>query len=169
MQRWRWMSAMLAAGVLLSASSASALCIYKGVDHAETTVAEEFADATWVVRARVVSGAHHWSETDDDEPWTVYRLEVLERFKGHAPSRLRFFTFRNSGAFYLERPWRGGRDGTDVGSEYLLFLEPWNGGPGDPAEMKGAVFVTYSCGVSGPWRDVGPKDRAALRALRHRP
>jgi hypothetical protein len=43
----------LAAGFAVAGSSARALCTYKGQMYAKTTLAEEFADAKWVVRAKV--------------------------------------------------------------------------------------------------------------------
>ena len=128
-------------------SSAHALCIYKGELNAQTTVGREFEDSRWVVKAKVLSATAHFIE--GEEPWTEYQLEVRHAYKGDPPRRLRFFTFRNSGGFYLDR----GQE-HDVGGEYLLFLNPTPRFPHHPAAARGTVSVNYSCGVSGPWSGV---------------
>lgn len=65
---------------------------------------------------------------------TVYRLQVVHRFKGDLPEQFAFSTERNSGGFYLDND----SGGPDVGGEYLLFLVPnprrrwdqrWSGTP----------------------------------------
>jgi len=140
-------------------SSAQALCIYKGELYAETSVSQEFEDSRWVVKAKVLSATDHFIE--GEEPWTEYQLEVQNAFKGAPPQRLRFFTFRNSGGFYLDR----GRE-HDLGGEYLLFLNPTASLPTIPAAASGTVSVNYSCGVSGLWRRVTSEARTELLRLR---
>ena len=140
-------------------SSAHALCIYKGELYAETSVSQEFEDSRWVVKAKVLSAVDHFIE--GEEPWTEYQLEVQDAFKGDPPRRLRFFTFRNSGGFYLDR----GRE-HDLGGEYLLFLNPTASLPAIPAAASGTVSVNYSCGVSGPWSSVTSGARTELLRLR---
>src|SRR5690606_11766087 len=122
------------------------------------TLAEEFRDARWVVRTRVLSATDHIVE--GEEPWTEYRLEVREAYKGRPPDRLRFFTLRNSGGFYLDR-------GTapDIGRDYLLFLNPTPDAPDIPAAARGTVSINYSCGVSEPWAEVPEEARAELVRL----
>lgn len=140
-------------------SSAHALCIYKGELYAETSVSQEFQDSRWVVKAKALSATDHFIE--GEEPCTEYQLEVQNAFKGTPPRRLRFFTFRNSGGFYLDR----GRD-HDLGGEYLLFLNPTISSPAIPAAASGTVSVNYSCGVSGLWNSVTSGARADLAQLR---
>lgn len=157
-----WMRAIVLPFVIaLSAvgSSAHALCIYKGELYAKTSVSQEFGDSRWVVKAKVLSATDHVIE--GEEPWTEYQLEVQNAFKGTPPRRLRFFTFRNSGGFYLDR----GRE-HDLGGEYLLFLNPTTGSPAIPAAASGTVSVNYSCGVSGLWSSVTSGARADLLRLR---
>ncbi len=140
-------------------SSAHALCIYKGELYAETSVSQEFEDARWVVKAKVLSATDHFIE--GEEPWTEYQLEVQNAFKGTPPRRLRFFTFRNSGGFYLDR----GQE-HDLGGEYLLFLNPTASSSAIPAAASGTVSVNYSCGVSARWSSVTSGARADLLRLR---
>jgi hypothetical protein len=126
-------------------------------------VRQEFREADVVVRATLVSELNVW----DDEPsasfraqWgdsanvVLYRLKVLETFKGKPGSRIRFFEERNSGAFYL-----------DVDKEYLLFLNYIRPYKGRPRAADGAVKVRYACGQSKPWHDVQPATLKFLRAL----
>lgn len=140
----------------LVASPASALC-------SGAPLRQEFREADVVVRATLVSELDVW----DDEPsasfrtqWgdsanvVLYRLKVLETFKGRPGSRIRFFEERNSGAFYL-----------DVDKEYLLFLNYIRPYKGRPAAADGAVEVRYACGQSKPWREVQPATLEAIRAL----
>ena len=125
---------------------------------------QEFREADVVIRATLVSELNVW----DDEPsasfraqWgdggivVLYRLKVLEIFKGKPGSRIRFFEERNSGAFYL-----------DADKEYLLFLNYIRPSNGRPAAAEGAVEVRYACGQSKPWREVQPATLKALRSLR---
>lgn len=155
----RWMIARLCCWIALTtlvASPASALC-------SGATVQQEFYEADVVVRATLVSELNIW----DDEPsasfraqWgdsgnvVLYRLKVLETFKGKPGSRVRFFEERNSGAFYL-----------DADKEYLLFLNYIRPYSGRPAAAEGAVEVRYACGQSKPWREVQLATLKAIRSL----
>ena len=76
-----------------------------------------------------------------------------------------FFTYRDSGGFYMDRPWMDLPKGHDIGGEYLLFLQPSEYLTPDPPEAKGTVFVNYNCGQSKAWNEVSPADRARLDAL----
>ncbi len=147
----------------IAATPATALCIYNGVDNAKTTLSQEFHDSSWVVQARVVSVKDHWSESGDS--WTIYNLEVLHAYKSHPPRLLKFFTTRDSGGFYMDKAWVALPAGHDIGGKYLLFLNLWPDRKDLPPETKGAVFVNYNCGVSGPWADVSPADRERLATL----
>lgn len=151
---------LLAVALTLAAvpSSVDALCVYKGAPYARPALGQEFRDSLWVVRARLLSATDHFDE--GDAPWTEYQLEVLESYKGGPPRRLRFFTFRDSGGFYLDRG-----PAPDLGGEYLLFLNPTPDGPEIPGAARGAVSVNYSCGLSGPWEAVPHDIRAELRRL----
>ncbi|MET3712380.1 hypothetical protein ABIC65_003092 [Sphingomonas trueperi] len=126
---------MLAAAILVIAWSfpASALCIYHGVDNAKTTIAQEFTDSRWVVRAHVVSVDYHWS--DEDESWALYRLKIMKSYKGQLRMRFAFFTERNSGGFYMD----GDGGGPDLDRDYLLFLTPRPFPRSDPPAAKGAL------------------------------
>lgn len=163
----------LSAALLLAtapASPAVALCIYKGVDNATTTLSQEFRDSRWVVRARVLSafdGVVEASSPDAGMRFTVYRLAVVRAYKGRPAPRLTFFTQRNSGGFYMDRPWHRLPGGHDVGGEYLLFLNPDQPYSGRPAAARNSVFVNYSCGQSRLWRDVPRSARRELAALAH--
>ena len=148
----------LALALAALGSSAHALCIYKGELYAQTTLSQEFEDSGWVVKAKVLSATDHFGE--GEEPWTEYQLEVQHAYKGDSSQRLRFFTFRNSGGFYLDR----GQE-HDIGGEYLLFLNPTPSFPDAPAAARGTVSVNYSCGVSGSWSSVSATSRTALVRL----
>jgi len=151
-----------ALAVLLAPHAACALCIYKGEDNAKTTIDREFKDSKWVVKAKVLTARDHASE---DESWTIYRIEVLHAFKGNPATRLRFFTYRDSGGFYMDRPRESLPSGHDIGGDYLLFLNPVRAHDGFPSAARGAVLVNYSCGLSGPWARVAQSDRSQLSAL----
>ncbi|GAA0735996.1 MULTISPECIES: hypothetical protein [Sphingomonas] len=155
----------LAIAILVTtwSSPASALCIYRGADNAKTTIAQEFRDSRWVVRAHVVSVDYHWS--DEDESWTLYRLKVVKSYKGNLTTRFTFFTERNSGGFYMD----GNDGGPDLDRDYLLFLTPQAFGKGQPASARGALWVNYNCGQSKVWNEVTAREAAELATLsRHR-
>lgn len=107
------------------ATPARALCIHNGRLYAKTSLAQEFRESRWVVRAHVVAADYHWS--DEDESWTFYRLRVVGAFKGPRLRRFTFFTTRDSGGFYLDAD--GGTP--DLDHDYLLFLQPAKGKPQD--------------------------------------
>jgi hypothetical protein len=147
----------LAALTLACAAPAKASCFYGGKFDARTSIAQEFRDSRWVVRAKVIAASDHWS--DDKDSWTTYDLAVLDTFKGKLPSRIRFFTTRDSGGFYMDQGLRH-----DIGGEYLLFLWARPNRKDLPPEAKGAFFVNYNCGLSGPWAKVTAVDRQRLNA-----
>ena len=150
--------------IAVAPAPAKALCIYRGVDNARTSLEQEFRDSRWVVRARVVSAQSHWPSDDDEsesEPWTLYRLEVVQSYKGVLPRRFTFFTGRHSGGFYMDRD--GGAP--DVGGEYLLFLVRYPRSRTDPPAARRALWVNYSCGQSRPWREVTGDERRRLLGL----
>jgi hypothetical protein len=144
---------------LIAAPSAQALCVYQGTLYARTTLQQEFVDSPWVVRARVVS-AVQGETTEEHDPWTVYRLEIVSAFKGDPPRQISVFTERNSGGFYMDR----GGEGPDIGQDYLLFLQPLDM-RGRPAAARDAWRTNYSCGQSRPWREVDEAAQAQLQAL----
>jgi hypothetical protein len=153
--------ALTAAVALLSAGPANALCIYHGVDNAKTTLEQEFRDSRWVVRAHVTSADYHWS--DEDESWTLYRLKVVQSFKGKLPNNFTFFTERNSGGFYMD-----GNDATpDLNGDYLLFLARFPRST-DPPAARGALWVNYNCGQSKAWARVSKDELRRLRLLSSR-
>jgi len=126
--------------------------------YAKTTLSEEFADAKWVVQAKVLAADEHWS--DEDYSWTIYHLQILTAFKGKPPLRIRMFTYRDSGGFYLDKGMNA-----DLGGVYLLFLDPVS--PGDPDQARGATEVNYACGQSKTWGEVSAEDQKRLSELAH--
>lgn len=150
--------AIIAAVALVAARPADALCIYNGVDNAKTTLEQEFHDSQWVVRARVTSADYHWS--DEGESWTLYRLKVVQSFKGKLPNNFTFFTERNSGGFYMD----GNGATPDLDGDYLLFLTRFPR-PTDPPAARGAFWVNYNCGQSKPWAQASKDDLRRLRLL----
>lgn len=135
---------------------AEALCYYRGALYAKTTLRQEFRDARWVVRARVVS-ASNWQTRD--KRGTTYRLALLHAFKGKLTSYFNFSTERNSGGFYLE-----GLNG-EMGEEFLLFLTTPSSDFAYPPQARRSTWVNYGCGQSKPWREVTAEQSHALTAL----
>jgi hypothetical protein len=152
--RWKWIATVF----FLSGSAANALCIHNGKLYAKTTLAQEFAESRWVVRARVEEGHSHFG---DPTSWTVYRLRVIHAFKGAPPQQFRFYTRRDSGGFYMDSD----RGRPDVGRDYLLFLNPASLSTEDPSVARGAMWVNYECGQSKPWINVSASERKKLSAL----
>ena len=133
------------------------------MDNAKTTIAQEFTDSRWVVRAHVVSVDYHWS--DEDESWALYRLKIVKSYKGQLRTRFTFFTERNSGGFYMD----GDGGGPDLDRDYLLFLTPRPFPRSDPPAAKGALWINYNCGQSKVWSEVTASEAAELVMLsRHR-
>ena len=131
--------------------------MYKGELYAKTTLQQEFRDAHLIVRGEVVSS----EEIHDPNLGVLYHVRVKQTFKGKPTAVLVDYSERSSGGFYL-----------DVGTEFLLFLNPID--PGDAVidlgnnwarRAPGAMMVNYSCGQSRPWGEVPPKDRNLLNAL----
>lgn len=160
-------AALTPALALAPLSQAQALCLYKGELYAKTTTAQEFADSQWVVRARLVSAADHYpddaSNDPDDGPWVIYTIQVEETFKGQPAPTLTLYSERNSGGFYLERPWTGAHPG----DEFLLFLNPIDQVERRPDAAAGSTMVNYSCGQSKPWSELTAEERQALTTLSH--
>jgi hypothetical protein len=153
------LSCMAALAVLAAATAAApagAFCYYGGRMNAKTTVAEEYRDARWAVRATILSADEHWrKDAGGDESWVVYRLRITARFKGPPARGLRLFSFHDSGGFY-----------PDIGGDYLLFLDP----PSQilPGGVRHVVQVNYACGQSRPWREIRLADRRRLAARARR-
>jgi hypothetical protein len=149
---------VVAAVVLLgTASGTFALCIYNGQLYTKTTLEQEFRDAGLVVRAEVMSS----DDIHDPYLGVLYHVRVKQTLKGNPTTVLLDYSERDSGGFYL-----------DVGTEFLLFLNPID--PGDAVtylgqnwatRAPGAMMVNYSCGQSRPWNEVPSKDRELLNAL----
>lgn len=149
--------------MLTAPTGAQALCSYNDELYARTTIAQEFADAPWVIRGRLVSVTESRADGigDDEEPWTLYRVRIVQRYKGDPPVEISVFTYRNSGGFYMDRPG----EGPDIGGEYLLFLQPTAGLSGLPEAARGGAIVNYSCGQSKPWAEVPTAGRSELAGL----
>lgn len=148
---------LLVGAILTAPSAAHALCSYQGELYAQTTLEQEYRDARWVVRARVIS-ATGWESRE--ESGTVYRLEIVRSFKGSLSGQFSFSTERNSGGFYLDRGTK-----PDIGGEYLLFLTENPRGASMPAPVKNALVINYSCGQSRHWSEVSQLDRATIAEL----
>jgi hypothetical protein len=144
---------------LMAAVPASAFCEYRGQLYARTTIQQEYGDARWVVRARLLSVTDFFE--DRYFPGTLYRLQVLETFKGNPPRNISLYTHRSSGGFYIY-----GRPDEPIGAEWLLFLNPgrWAAAENPPA-ARGATSVNYSCGQSRLWSAVQNSDRELLRRV----
>lgn len=147
---------------LLAAAPANALCFYTKADlfagkaRSYTTLAQEFRDSRWVVRARVISARYRSTDSDS---WTLYTVRVLDRFKGSPIRTMRVFTYRDSGGFYLDK----GPNSPDRANDYLLFLNPAS--QVLPRGMRNAAQVNFSCGQSRPWKELRRADRAKLELL----
>jgi hypothetical protein len=148
---------LLVGAILTGPSTAHALCSYRGELYAETTLEQEYRDARWVVRARVIS-ATGWESREESA--TVYRLEVVRSFKGSLSGQFSLLTERNSGGFYLDRGTK-----PDIGGEYLLFLNENPRTASMPAPVKNALVINYSCGQSRHWNEVSQMDRATIAEL----
>jgi hypothetical protein len=140
---------------------AFALCVHNGELYAKTTLGQEYREARWVVRARVLS-ARSWE--DSEANGTVYRLQVVHHFKGDLPEQFAFSTERNSGGFYLDNE----SGGPDVGAEYLLFLVANPRGASGPPVVRNSLWVNYACGQSRRWSAVASADQTELAALSSR-
>jgi hypothetical protein len=141
---------------LASASSANALCVYKGDLYAKTTIEQEFQDSKFVVLGTVLS-SREIPIPDNDlnaESGVIYRIRINQVFKGRAPSVIANYSERNSGGFYL-----------DVGTQYLLFLNPMTVDDGAKQVAPGALRVNYSCGQSRPWREIAAEAKKRLATL----
>lgn len=160
---------LLSLVALAATAPAHALCFYTkadfyaGKDRSYTTVPQEFRDAKWVVRAKVLSAVYHQADGRTDS-WTLYRLRILQTLKGRPVTALRLFTYRDSGGFYLDKG-----NGPDLGTDYLLFLVP----PSQtlPPGLGRVTQINFNCGQSKPWRETSAADRAwlAAHAKRRRP
>jgi hypothetical protein len=146
-----------AAAMLTLPGPAFALCSYRGELYAQTTLDQEYEDAPFVVRARVLS-ASDWQGAE--ERGTVYQLEVVQSFKGTLPQTFLFSTERNSGGFYLDRGTK-----PDIGGEYLLFLTDGPRMTSTSAPDASAFAINYSCGQSRRWDAISRQDRARLAEL----
>lgn len=147
---------------LLAAAPANALCFYTKADfyagkaRSYTTIAQEFRDSRWVVRARAVSARYN---SADGDSWTLYTVRVLDRFKGPSIRTMRVFTYRDSGGFYLDK----GLDTPDRANDYLLFLNPAT--QVLPRGVRNVVQVNFNCGQSKPWKELSRADLAKLDML----
>lgn len=163
--------------VLAYPIGAHALCIYGGKHfeksgqpdfqgrlYAKTRLQDEFQDAALVVKATVLSSREiplaEEESNSDAQPGVVYQLRISRTFKGRSATELDNFSERDSGGFYL-----------DVGTQYLLFLDPMRQDDWARRVAPGALRVNYNCGQSRPWKDVGLQARKQLNrlALRVRP
>ena len=149
---------LLAAISWLSApTTAQALCEYRGQLYAKTTLAQEFDNSRWVVRARVTRERTYRDCADC--PGRLYDLEVVIRYKGDLPHKFTYYTPQNSGAFYLDQGQAA------IGTEWLLFLNAGQWGVSDSAAARLATRINYNCGQSAEWRTINARERARLSGL----
>lgn len=153
-----WQKRAILLSLLLATAPfpAHAVCEYRGQLYARTSDAQEFQDADWVVRARVVAEHSFAPSACSDCPGRLYRLELIRAFKGEPPAIFPYYTPQNSGGFYLEQ------GSTAIGSEWLLFLNRGIGGTQQPPAARDATSVNYSCGRSRKWSEVRTDDREQL-------
>jgi len=142
-------------------SPVRAICYYNGRFSATTTIRQEFHDARWVVRARVLSARYDYT---DNGNWTLYRLRVVRAYKGRMPTTFTFFTTRDSGGFYMDK----GISTPDRSQDYLLFLVSYPRNSDYPTESRGAYWVNYNCGQSRAWPRLTPGQRRLLEQLASR-
>jgi hypothetical protein len=147
--------ALLAATSWLSVpTAAQAFCEYRGQLYAKTSLAQEFRDSRWVVRARVTRERVY--QDCADCPGRLYDLETVTAYKGDLPRNFTFYTPQNSGGFYLHQGKAA------IGSEWLLFLNAGRWGISDPTAARGAARVNYNCGQSAEWRTIDTPERTRL-------
>lgn len=145
--------------LLLPAMPAAAICSGAGLER-------EFREADLVVHARLVAATRVW----DDEPsaavrarWgdsghvLLYRLRVLDRFKGSPGSAIALFQEVDSGRFEI-----------DVDKDYLLFLNYIPPSRQRPTAARGATYVRHACGQSRPWNELTPAILTQLHGLSRR-
>ena len=150
---------ILSAGLLaMLPGVAHAFCYYHGKFNVVTSIGQEFRDARWVVRARVLSAKY---VTTDDDSWVSYRLKVVRTLKGRMPATFTFFTTYDSGGFYMDN----GMQSADRSEDYLLFLVPFPRNSDHPKETRGAYWVNYNCGQSQPWPRLKPGQVRLLEQL----
>lgn len=152
----RWFIPVFCFAAMLPATPVAAFCSYRNTLYYKTTLAEEFRDARWVVKAKVEAADDHWANSGDS--WTIYKVRVLTRYKGPPARTLRLFTFRDSGGFYLDKGMVPNLD-----ADYLLFLDPAT--QTLPRGVRGVVEVNYECGQSKSWTEMSPVQRRALTQL----
>jgi hypothetical protein len=152
----RWLVSLVLAAA--APSAADAFCYHDRTLYAKTTLAQEFRESRWVVRARVEGGRYYFGQPTS---WTLYRMRLLHAFKGEPEKQFTFYTRRDSSGFYMDAP--SGR--ADVGHDYLLFLIPMEVASDDPRLARGAMWVNYACGMSGPWAELTREQKTMLRTL----
>lgn len=146
-------AAILALSSIGFATSAQALCTYKGELYAQTTIEQEFNDAKLVVKATVLACRDKTFSDEDETDGVFCSVRIEKTFKGRSKKSLSYFSARNSGGFYL-----------DIGDEYLLFLDP--AAATDWAKFApNSVVVNYNCGQSQAWSKVSSRDKDRLNAL----
>ena len=136
------------------ASTAHAVCIYNGELYAKTTLSQEFRDSALVIEGRVQSVRYTpGNDNEDRDPVDQDVITPIRIFKGIASAKITFYTWHNSGGFYL-----------DKGGKYLLFLDAVP--VGEYGKKRPAGFdINYQCGQSKSWAKVSPAAIAELKAL----
>jgi hypothetical protein len=142
--------------LLLLPTPAFALC-------STAELEQDFREADVIVRARSVAE----TRVADDElspsfrarwgdysPVVLYRLRVVEVFKGRPGPTINFFQQVDSGRFDV-----------DLGKEYLIFLRYYRPYPGSGSIIRGAMYVKHTCGQTQAWAEVSRGELAAVREL----
>jgi hypothetical protein len=144
------------ASLLLGAAPAAAGCSGAGLER-EYRAADVVARVRVMAETRVMDAepsAATIRQWGDYFPVALYRLRVVEVFKGRPGPQISFFQEISSGRFDV-----------DLDRDYLIFFTYYRPSPSRPAAARGAMYVRYACGESKPWRQVDAATLTRLRAL----
>lgn len=150
---------VLAVALFFAAGTARAAC-------SGASLEQEYREADVVARGVVVAETR---VTDDElspdfmarwgdySPVLLYRLRVIETFKGRPGPTINYLTEVTSGLFPV-----------DVGGDYLVFFNYHQPSPRRGMAPRGAMYVRYACGQSKTWESVRAPDLRWLRSMRAR-
>ena len=162
---WRRPLALCVAMTLAmgAATQAEAVCMYRGVLYAKSTITGEFRESSLVIKGTVIE--NYEVETTQEEnaidDYVIARIRVDAVMKGDVGREVLLISRRNSGGFYI-----------DPGVQYLLFLDPpvragWSKGyrrhqVAPLQTLPRPRYVNNACGQSVPWAEVSPEKRKVL-------
>ncbi|NBB17647.1 hypothetical protein GVN21_19985 [Caulobacter sp. SLTY] len=145
-----------------AASRAEAVCIYRGVMYAQSTITGEFRESSLVIKGTVIENIEVRTDSEvRDFDYVIARIRVDGVFKGIAGREVLLISERNSGGFYVNE-----------GEQYLLFFEPpapasWSRGVPreriDPLRsLPRPRYINNGCGQSVRWSEVSAEKRRVL-------